>query len=306
MTTHSRTKGAPAHSGAPWCIRRRPCTPEAAASVVLPRVTAAVHNDSHRAQRGRADDAVAELQAGGIQLELLIGPRAVVRRCRIQGEGLVSARSGHRRWRGVAHSAVANVPRPSWWRACPAPGPGGGEGSRSWRGSMATMMRRRTSSTAVVAVVVAVVFAALTSCSSDSSDGSPAEGRPSGSGSGSPASDPIETATPSPSPTGPCADGTCEIEVAVGDIVTVPETYGLGPIEVTAITGGEVEMVAPLTGSGYSISGCSGGGGVSSEGAGGVGLSCGEGPAATINDAMSLEVVEILDTAAVLRIEPAG
>ncbi|MGN9763248.1 hypothetical protein [Streptomyces sp. SD31] len=88
--------------------------------------------------------------------------------------------------------------------------------------------------------------------------------------------------------------------------MTVPETYGLGPIEVTAITGGEVEMVARLTGSGFSVSGCSGGGGVSSEGGGGVRLSCGEGPAATINDAMSLDVVEILDTTAALRIAPAG
>ncbi|WP_189845443.1 hypothetical protein [Streptomyces umbrinus] len=92
----------------------------------------------------------------------------------------------------------------------------------------------------------------------------------------------------------------------MGDVVTVPEKYGLGPIEVTAITGGEVEMVAPLTGSGYSVSGCSGGGGVSSKGSGGVGLSCGEGPAATINDAMSLKVVEIRDAGAVLRIEPSG
>ncbi|MFI6013263.1 hypothetical protein ACIBAG_31360 [Streptomyces sp. NPDC051243] len=168
------------------------------------------------------------------------------------------------------------------------------------------MMRRRTSSTAVVAMVVVGVLAALTSCSSDSSDRSPAEGRPSGPGSGSSASGVTETSTPSPSPTGPCADGTCEIEVAVGDVVTVPETYGLGPIKVTAIDGDVVEMVAQLTGSGYSVAGCSGGGGVSSEGAGGVGLSCGEGPAATINDAMSLQVVEILDNAAVLRIEPAG
>ena len=56
--------------------------------------------------------------------------------------------------------------------------------------------------------------------------------------------------TPSPSATGPCADGTCEVEVAVGDVVTVPETYGLGPIEVTAITVRAVEMAAPLTGSG--------------------------------------------------------
>lgn len=92
----------------------------------------------------------------------------------------------------------------------------------------------------------------------------------------------------------------------MGDVVTVPEKYGLGPIKVTAITGGRVEMAAPLTGSGYSVSGCSGGGSVSSGGGGGVGLSCGEGPAATINDAMSLEVVEIRDTAAVLRIEPVG
>ncbi|MEU9024010.1 hypothetical protein [Actinomadura sp. NPDC048394] len=65
-------------------------------------------------------------------------------------------------------------------------------------------------------------------------------------------------------------------------------------------------MAAPLTGSGYSVSGCSGGGGVSSNEGGGVELSCGEGPAATINQAMSLKVVKIVDTTAVLRIEPAG
>ncbi|MFI9469541.1 hypothetical protein ACIHBQ_18955 [Streptomyces sp. NPDC052492] len=33
----------------------------------------------------------------------------------------------------------------------------------------------------------------------------------------------------------PCADGTCEVEVGVGDVVTVPETYALGPIEVTEV-----------------------------------------------------------------------
>ncbi|TDB70160.1 hypothetical protein [Micromonospora sp. KC721] len=92
----------------------------------------------------------------------------------------------------------------------------------------------------------------------------------------------------------------------MGDVVAVPERYGLGPIEVTAITGAAVEMVAPLTGSGYSVSGCSGGGGVSSQGGGGVGMSCKVGTVATINDVMSLEVVEIGDTTAVLRIEPAG
>jgi hypothetical protein len=171
------------------------------------------------------------------------------------------------------------------------------------------MMRTR-SSTAAVAVVASVVFAALTSCSSDSSDGPSAAGQSTGASSGAPVSDPTptptEAATPSPSPTGPCADGTCEIEVAVKDVVNVPEAYGLGPIEVTAITEGAVDMVAPLTGSGYSVSGCSGGGGVSSRGGGGVSLSCDEGNVATINDAMSLEVVDIRGTAAVLRIEPAG
>jgi hypothetical protein len=88
--------------------------------------------------------------------------------------------------------------------------------------------------------------------------------------------------------------------------VTVPQRYGLGPIEVTAITATTVDMVAPLTGSGYSISGCSGGGGVSSQGGGGVRMSCKVGTVATINDVMSLEVVEIRATIAVLRIEPAG
>ncbi|MDW5326178.1 hypothetical protein [Plantactinospora sp. KLBMP9567] len=91
----------------------------------------------------------------------------------------------------------------------------------------------------------------------------------------------------------------------MGDVVAVPERYGLGPIEVTAIAADAVEMVAPLTGSGYSVSGCSGGGGVSSQGRGGVGMSCEVGTVATINDVMSLEIVKIGDTVAVLRIEPA-
>jgi len=79
-----------------------------------------------------------------------------------------------------------------------------------------------------------------------------------------------------------------------------------GPIEVAAITAAEVEMVAPLTGSGYSVSGCSGGGSTSSQGGGGVGMRCKVGNVATINDAMSLEVVKIGSTVAVLRIKPAG
>lgn len=114
-----------------------------------------------------------------------------------------------------------------------------------------------------------------------------------------------EAAPPSPSPAGPCADGTCEVKVAVGDVVTVPEAYGLGPIEVTAVNGDSVELVAPLTGSGFGVAGCSGGGGTSSNGGGGVTMKCGVGPAATINDAMSLTVAEIRRTVAVLRIGPA-
>jgi hypothetical protein len=85
--------------------------------------------------------------------------------------------------------------------------------------------------------------------------------------------------------------------------VAVPERYGLGPIKVTAISATAVEMVAPLTGSGYSISGCSGGGAVSSQG-GGVEMNCKAGTVATINDVMSLEVVKIDATVAVLRIKP--
>jgi hypothetical protein len=86
----------------------------------------------------------------------------------------------------------------------------------------------------------------------------------------------------------------------------VPETYGLGPIKVTAVTDDAVEMVAPLTGPGYSVSGCSGGGSVSSDGGGGVRLSCDQGTVATVNDAMSLKVVKIRDSSAVLRIGSAG
>ncbi len=165
---------------------------------------------------------------------------------------------------------------------------------------MAVMMRRTSS-----VVLAAVAFAALTSCSSGASEEPSGEGRPGGAAFG-PATERRTggTATPAPSPTGPCADGTCEVEVAAGDVLAVPEKYGLGPIEVKAVKGGRVEMAAPLTGAGYSVSGCSGGGGVSSQGGGGVSLSCGEGPAATINGAMRLQVVEIREASAVLRVSP--
>ncbi|MEU3854321.1 hypothetical protein [Streptomyces sp. NPDC029554] len=165
-------------------------------------------------------------------------------------------------------------------------------------------MMRSTPSQAAVAVLAAVAFATLISCSSDTQEGSRDEGRPGGTVSQAPSS--ASGPTPSPSPTGPCADGACEVEVAVGDVVTVPQRYGLGPIKVTAIADGEVRMTASLTGSGYSVSGCSGGGGVSSDGGGAVSLRCAEGPAATVNDAMSLTVVDVRDTTAALRIEPAG
>lgn len=88
--------------------------------------------------------------------------------------------------------------------------------------------------------------------------------------------------------------------------MTVPDRYGLGPMKVTAIADGKVTMVSKVTGSGYSVSGCSGGGAVSSEGEGAVSFTCGTGPAATINDAMSLTVVDVRDGAALLSIKPAG
>lgn len=177
------------------------------------------------------------------------------------------------------------------------------------------------------AVVVAVVAcAALASCSSDS-DSDPEGGSGSGSGGAGAESSASETdedgagapeeetgdgdgegdgEEAAPPPSGPCAEGSCEVEVVVGDVLEVPESYGLGPIEVTGIAGDTVDMVAPVTGSGFSLAGCSGGGGVTSHGGGGVGMSCDVGTAATVNDAMGLEVVEITGDGAVLRIEPAG
>ncbi|MEV4800241.1 hypothetical protein AB0K18_09505 [Nonomuraea sp. NPDC049421] len=159
---------------------------------------------------------------------------------------------------------------------------------------MEIMMCRRSS------LAVAVLFAALTACSSDVA---PAGARP---GESAPPASASPSVTPSPSPTGPCDDGTCEVKVAVGDVVTVPERYGLGPIEVKEISRGSVEMLAPLTGPGYSVAGCAGGGSVSSAGGGAVRMSCDKGTVATINDVMSLEVVKAAGKTAVIRIEPAG
>ncbi|MGW8791739.1 hypothetical protein ACWIFK_04920 [Streptomyces althioticus] len=160
-----------------------------------------------------------------------------------------------------------------------------------------------TSTTSRVLAAVAAAVLSLASCSSGDGDG--ADGRAGRTAGGSDASaSGTPTSSPSPSPTGPCADGSCEVTVAVGDVVEVPASYGLGPIEVTAVGGDDVEMVAPVHGSGYSIAGCSGGGGVTSQGGGGVRLRCGTGPAATLNDVMRLTVVEVRGRTAVLRIAP--
>lgn len=164
-----------------------------------------------------------------------------------------------------------------------------------------------------MAVAIAVMFAALTACSSGSSPApaAPIGGQAAG-GSGSAASPPTDTAAstdtaaPAPSLTGPCADGTCEIKVTAGDAVVVPERYGLGPIEVKAIRRDSVEMVAPVTGMGFSISNCDGGGTVVSGGGGGVRMDCAKGITATINDAMSLQVLRITGDTAIIRIEPTG
>ncbi|MCP8709050.1 hypothetical protein IGB19_14785 [Streptomyces sp. AC04842] len=165
---------------------------------------------------------------------------------------------------------------------------------------MAGMVRTSTTSLALTAVAAAVLC--LASCSSGGGGGGGKN--PSASGRDASAST-SASGTPSPSPTGPCADGTCEVTVGVGDVLEVPATYGLGPIEVTAVGGDDVEMVAPLHGSGYSIAGCSGGGSVTSQGGGGVRLRCGTGPTATLNDVMRLTVVEVNGKTAVIRIAPA-
>lgn len=162
----------------------------------------------------------------------------------------------------------------------------------------------RTSTTSLVLAAVAAAVLSLSSCSSGDGDGHGGGKNPSARAGDASAST-SASETPTPSPTGPCADGTCQVTVGVGDVLEVPASYGLGPIEVTAVGGDDVEMVAPIHGSGYSIAGCSGGGSVSSPGGGGVRLRCGKGPAATLNDVMRLTVVEVNGKTAVLRIAPA-
>ncbi|MFJ9043883.1 hypothetical protein [Streptomyces sp. NPDC102347] len=90
-------------------------------------------------------------------------------------------------------------------------------------------MVRRTGAIAVV-VLFGAALLPLTSCSSASE----ASGSAKASASATRATPP-RTVPLTPSPAGPCADGTCEVEVGVGDVVTVPETYALGPIEVTEV-----------------------------------------------------------------------
>ena len=158
-------------------------------------------------------------------------------------------------------------------------------------------MSMRTSFTALV------VAALLASCSAADSSGSGSES-PAASKSAAESKSPTESDEPSKPLDESCGDGACEIEVAEGDTVKVPKKYGLGPIDVTRVTDDEVTMEAPLTGSSFGVSGCSGGGGTT-VGGGGVSINCGEGSSTTVNDAMLLTIVEIRDAAAVVRIEPA-
>ncbi|MDT0347013.1 hypothetical protein [Streptomyces litchfieldiae] len=177
----------------------------------------------------------------------------------------------------------------------------------------------RTQPTAA-AVVIAAVLAALTSCSSDGDPAADQPSEPAAQTSEDPAP-PTPTPTPSPSPSPSpslpepadgenaeaCADGTCEIRVTEGASLPVPQSFGLGPIEVISVNEEEVQLFGPMTQSRYSSDGgCSMSiTGPTATSPGFLGLTCPAGNTGIINDAMSLEVVGILDAAAVLRIQPA-
>ncbi|MGP4112162.1 hypothetical protein ACTWP5_14750 [Streptomyces sp. 4N509B] len=199
----------------------------------------------------------------------------------------------------------------------------------------------RSLSAAAVAVVTAAALAVLTSCSSDDdpaangseTNGSEANGTDAGDANGAGGSDestesasqapdpptpsPTPTPTPSPTPTLPepadgengdaCADGTCEVRVTEGATLPVPQSYGLGPIEVTGVTEDVVELFGPMTQARYaSDGGCSMSiTGPTATSPGFLALSCPAGNTGIVNEAMSVEVVGVLDGAAVLRIEPA-
>lgn len=128
-----------------------------------------------------------------------------------------------------------------------------------------------------------------------------------------PSTAPPSTAPPSTPPTAAdgtrysaCADGTCEVRVSAEASVPVPDRFGLGPLTVTAISGGTVMLFAPLTQSDFSSDGgCeasfTGPGADSSAYAQ---MTCGRGAKAVVNQ-MRLQVVDVRDGAAILRIRPA-
>ncbi|MFC4013293.1 hypothetical protein ACFOY2_39120 [Nonomuraea purpurea] len=91
-----------------------------------------------------------------------------------------------------------------------------------------------------------------------------------------------------------------------GVTVPLPARFGLGPIEVTAIDGKTVTMVAPLTQSEFSSDGgCSATiTGPAANASAYVDLTCPTGEKAVVNK-MNLKVVGIVKKAAVIRIRPA-
>ncbi|MCL8013964.1 hypothetical protein [Streptomyces sp. AS02] len=159
----------------------------------------------------------------------------------------------------------------------------------------------------------------LAGCGSASVGGTSADPRPSGSVTASSATDdPPPTPTPSAPPSTPptaadgtrysaCADGTCEVRVTKEAGVPVPERFGLGPVMVSAISGGTVTLIAPLTRSEFSSDGgCE----VSFTGPGAgssafAQMTCDSGAKAVVNR-MGLQVVHVGDGAAILRISPAA
>ncbi|MGW6903064.1 hypothetical protein [Streptomyces sp. NPDC054940] len=163
----------------------------------------------------------------------------------------------------------------------------------------------------------------LAGCGSASDGGTSADPRPSGSVTASSAGDeppstptpsaPRSTAPPSTPPTAAdgtrysaCADGTCEVRVTKEATVPVPERFGLGPVMVSAISGGTVMLFAPLTQSEFSSDGgCEASfTGPAADSSAFAQMTCDRGAKAVVNQ-MGLQVVDVTDGAAILRIRPA-
>ncbi|WP_128431631.1 hypothetical protein [Streptomyces cyaneus] len=161
----------------------------------------------------------------------------------------------------------------------------------------------------------------LAGCGSASDGGTSADPRPSGPATASTAPDqppptpapPTTSAPPSTAPTAAdgtrysaCTDGTCEIRVTDAARIPVPDRFGLGPVTVTAVSGGTVTMFAPLTQSEFaSDGGCEASfTGPAADSSAVAQLTCDRGAKAVVNQ-MGLQVVHVGDGAAVLRIRPA-